>query len=623
MQTGLLRIALAAAAACVIALPGGGPRIDPLRQARAAAVPGRLPGHFGIGLSAAPDATGLTGWMPASGIPWDYAYAYLAGGVNTGTGWETWNTKGQYPLWYAESAAKHGYIPFFSYYELLQSSGSCGGCGENRRDLANLNDASLMASYYRNFALLMKRLGPGTYDGVAGFGKTVVVQIEPDFTGGYALQAVLDNSLCSGYCTRSGNNPSYLKASVAGSGDADVAAYPNTFQGFNWALLHLRDRYAPNVLLAFHISNWGTLRDVGSDTSPSLDAAALGTEAGRFAAQSGIAGLPAGTGAYDLLTNDVLDRDAGYYKYVEHNPSVWWDRLSVAFPNFLRWESYIRAAHLAAGRPFLIWQIPEGNQYFDSENNTDGHYQDNRAEYFFAHIGQLAQAGIVGLLFGAGNAGSTVHWDGKRDGITNPPSFCTGDGLSSGRICNDHISTVTDDDGGYLRMKARQYYAGGGYRLAGPTAAASPSGGAASTKTATPNGSPGQALAAATATLVAGARASAVATVVTPAIVRSSAVPGRVPRGGSEHLGAAIRVNVRLSGTVVDFEVYDAAGAKVFQWFAAGQSFAAGTPRSFSIAWHVPAGRSSGTYTFKIGIFGPGWKPLYLWDNAAATFLVT
>jgi hypothetical protein len=117
----------------------------------------------------------------------------------------------------------------------------------------------------------------------------------------------------------------------------------------------------------------------------------------------------------------------------------------------------------------IVWQIPEGNQYYDTENNTNGHYQDNRAEYFFAHMNELAQSGIIGLLFGAGNGGSTVNWDGRGDGVTNPASFCTSDGLSSGQICNSNASTVSDDDGGYLRMEGQQYYAGGGYPLSTPT----------------------------------------------------------------------------------------------------------------------------------------------------------
>ena len=47
----------------------------------------------------------------------------------------------------------------------------------------------------------------------------------------------------------------------------------------------------------------------------------------------------------------------------------------------------------------------------------------------------------------------------EADGITNPPSFCTTDGTSSGQVCNNHPSTVADDEGGYLRMASTDYYA--------------------------------------------------------------------------------------------------------------------------------------------------------------------
>src|SRR5438477_3072237 len=73
------------------------------------------PNHFGLGVSAHPDDSGLYGWMPQSGAPWDYAYQYLAGGVNTGGGWRTWNERGQFPLWYAQGAAKQRTVPVFDY----------------------------------------------------------------------------------------------------------------------------------------------------------------------------------------------------------------------------------------------------------------------------------------------------------------------------------------------------------------------------------------------------------------------------------------------------------------------------------------------------------------------------
>ncbi|MEY2515682.1 MAG: hypothetical protein QOJ89_3040 [bacterium] len=260
---------------------------------------------------------------------------------------------------------------------------------------------------------------------------------------------MLDNSKCYSHCTASGNDPALLKASVASSGHPDVAGYPNTYKGFSQALAHLRDLYAPNVLLAFHVSNWAVLQDVGSSTDPALDATALGNQAGAFAA--------AAAPSYELVFNDVADRDAGYYKYVLGR-DAFWDRNNVRLPNFQRWEQFVSAVNQTTGRPMLVWQVPLGNQWFQTMNNSDGHYQDNRAEYFFSHLPELRDAGIIGLLFGAGNAGSTTNDDGKADGVTNPASFCSTDGISSGSVCDNHLSTSSDDDGGFLRMQSAAYF---------------------------------------------------------------------------------------------------------------------------------------------------------------------
>src|SRR5947209_16038267 len=68
-----LRSRIVSAAALVAAVLAGfvGPRYAPVAQA--ASVPAGLPTHFGLGVSAAPDNSGIYGWMPTSGIAWDYA----------------------------------------------------------------------------------------------------------------------------------------------------------------------------------------------------------------------------------------------------------------------------------------------------------------------------------------------------------------------------------------------------------------------------------------------------------------------------------------------------------------------------------------------------------------------
>jgi hypothetical protein len=425
--------------------------VPPADATATTAVPPGLPHHLGVGVAAHPDASGLTGWMPSTGVPWDYAYQYLAGGVNTGNGWQTWNTGAQFPLWYAKSAASHGYVPVFPYYQLLQSNGPCGGCGEARRDLAHLADPTTMAAYYADFVKLLQRLGPGTYDGIKGFGGTAIVHVEPDLSG-YAEQAVLDTTNCYGFCTGAGNDPNHLRASVASSGRGELAGYADTWRGFILALDHLRDVYAPNVLLAYHVSNWASMQDIGSSTDRSLDVTALADTVAAFATNSGVA-------QWDLVFNDVADRDAGYYKYVYGQPNAFWDRTNTVLPNFSRWESYLGRILADVGRPGMVWQVPVGNQVYRSENNTDGHYQDNRAEYFFGHMQELATIGVIGVLYGSGNGGSTEQFDSKGDGVTNPAPVCTTDGMGRGAtVCTGATATDADDDGGYLRHAAAAYY---------------------------------------------------------------------------------------------------------------------------------------------------------------------
>src|SRR4051812_22714727 len=139
--------------------------------AAALALPHGWPHHLAVGVSDAPgDALALRGL--------DLRYQYLAGGVNTGGGWSTWNPGGSFVTRYVrESRAAH-IVPVFTYYQLLQSKASCGG-DEAATDLCHLRDASLMRAYWADFSLLLRRAhGRGL----------VIVHLEPDLFG-YLEQA--------------------------------------------------------------------------------------------------------------------------------------------------------------------------------------------------------------------------------------------------------------------------------------------------------------------------------------------------------------------------------------------------------------------------------------------------
>jgi hypothetical protein len=428
-----------------VALAGAASVIPPLQPRVAMAAAPVLPAGLNFGLGNNP---GDLSWMTGSGVPWKFRYAYLSAGVNTSHGWETWNSPpGAYASYYMTASQANGYIPVFSYYELLQSSPSTGS-DESSRDFSNLNNTSTMNAYYANFTLLMQK--------AHAFGGEVIVQVEPDLWG---------------YLEQRANNgsPSTLSAAVVSSGNADLAGLPNTAQGFSWALLKLRDQYAPNVALAIHASLWASFIDIGTSTDPTVDPNHVADQTAAFLNAEGVTTNPYGS-TYDLVFNDVADHDAAWYG----NTSHWWDRNDVTLPNFARWLTYMARLHADTGRPLVVWQVPVGNQYFLTLNNSNGHYQDNRAEYFLSNPSALAAAGIGAVLFGKANAGQTNYTDDTGDGITN-----NGGAPTTGFeciACNTHVSQYADDDGGYLRIFVGQYYscAGPGTTTPGPPAGLTP-----------------------------------------------------------------------------------------------------------------------------------------------------
>ncbi len=402
----------------------------------AAHVPAGLPAHFSFGITDSPGGTGyLDAMRSQNGTAWDYRYQYLSAGVNTGNGWSTWNQPaGAFATYYMQDSAANGYIPAFVYYNMLQSNGPSGG-SEPGNDLAHLASPSTMQAYYADWALLMQKIG--------AFGKPTLVIVEPDLWG-FIEQAA----------GRAGTNSgASLAASVASSGYADAAGFPNTAQGFAFALLHIRDRYAPNAVLALHASAWGTGIDLSSNPSPDLSVNGLAAQTASFLKTEGLAGTPAGVSTFDVVSNDIADHDSG-------QSGNWWDPTNQTFPNFNRYLQYVSALSTYTGRGILMWQVPVGNQYFDTENNSQGHTQDNKAQYIVSHIADFAHAGVIGVLFGAGNGGTGVQ-DGQGDGVTNPAPIST----YQCNLCNNHKSMYPDDDGGYLRIFLGQYYRNGVYPL--------------------------------------------------------------------------------------------------------------------------------------------------------------
>jgi Fe-S cluster biogenesis protein NfuA len=102
-----------------------------------------------------------------------------------------------------------------------------------------------------------------------------------------------------------------------------------------------------------------------------------------------------------------------------------------------------------------------------------------------------------------------------------------------------------------------------------------------------------------------------------------AAMPNPAPRGASTTVTVTV-TNTGGPGTglLVDFEIYNAAGAKIHQQITTGQSFQSGERRTFRWVWPVPGTLAPGIYTIKLGFFAGNWATLYTWINAAGSIFV-
>lgn len=376
-----------------------------------------LPQHFAFGLGNGPSELE---WLVESGSGWEYRYQYLSGDVVTGENWIKWQwdqlPPGQFVLDYTRASAEIGVIPIFSYYMIVGSHPNPGS--EDPRP--KLSNAYTMWWYLSNWKLLMQKCGE--------FGGTVIVHHEPDFWG-------FVQSLC-------GDNPASCWVALSESGFSEAAGYEDNARGLAQVLCALRDAYAPNVILAWHASTWATVTDVIANEG---DPVTLGSRVAGF--------FNALNAEFDLIFSDMSDRDAGWYQYVAGQAWRWWDDA-----DFVRYRQWLATISSLTGRKIMLWQVPCGNTLYRSCNNSPGHYQDNKAQYFLApgarpHIAEYWDVGVMAVLFGATLSDTTHYTDHCGDGVTNP-SPVNGNTIEA---------QWPDDDGGFLRTAVKQYYTTGVY----------------------------------------------------------------------------------------------------------------------------------------------------------------
>jgi hypothetical protein len=190
---------------------------------------------------------------------------------------------------------------------------------------------------------------------------------------------------------------------------------------------------------------------------------------------------------FDMLSWNPADRDAAWYENTQGS-NRWWDTNNVTEPTYNTMGAWIGRIVQATSKRVVVWQVPNGNKTYRSENNTDGHWQDNKTDYFLnpttgrQHIQDWANLGVMGIWWGSGAGSQSHYFDYKEDGITNPAPI-------NG---NNEMALYADDDGGNIRVRSDAYYTEGTIPLPGgspPSPTSVPTGTpptATSTRTQTP-----------------------------------------------------------------------------------------------------------------------------------------
>jgi hypothetical protein len=410
-----------------------------------APLPAGWPARLELGMA---DSPGGAAAMRAT-APFLFRYQYLAGGVNTGGGWATWNTNGDFAKFYIQDSVANGLIPVFTYYQLLQSSP--GGGGEPDAIFANLNNTATMTAYYADLTLFFQKAGAFT-------GQRVVLHVEPDFWG-YVQQR------------SSGDAAATVAAKVSETGIATLQGLPSNVAGFAQAIVRLRNAYAPNVTLAYHLSVWGTNVDIAISNPPDATVDALAGRAAAF-----YRSLNAN---FDLSFAEFSDRDAAFKQYVYGDGGIsWWDAA-----DFRRSARFLKLFSSTSRTRLVMWQIPLGNTRMRSQSNVWGHYQDNRVEWLLdevarTHLATYRDAGVVAFLFGGGAGGVTCACNAINDGVTNPAAIngntlaseLAAPGTAPTQVTRGAVPTLVtpyaaDDDGGFFRWRAWAYYQTGALTL--------------------------------------------------------------------------------------------------------------------------------------------------------------
>ena len=361
--------------------------------------------------------------------PFGFRYQYLAGGVNTGNGWATWNTNGQFVTYVRRGLGGQRADPGLPVLHAPPVEPATGA-DEKARDLSNLANTATMAAYYADLRLFFQRAAGPT---------PVVLHVEPDLWG-YIEQAPT---------ARRRDDASRRRSRARG--DAALAGLPNNAAGFAQAIVRLRERPRPERAPRLPPLGVGDeLRHQLLERLATRTSTQLAARAAAFYESLGA--------AFDIAFTDIGDRDAGF-KQIQYGDggASWWDarRLRPLRPVHRR----LRGRRPASGRrladPARQHEDAGAEQHAGATTRTTGSSGSSTTRRG-THLAAVARRRASSRCSSAAApAGTTCACDATSDGVTNPAAI-------NG---NTAVSLSADDDGGYFRERAAAYYARGGLTI--------------------------------------------------------------------------------------------------------------------------------------------------------------
>lgn len=265
---------------------------------------------------------------------------------------------------FVAGAQQAGQLPMITYNQFLLSSGSPTYEG----GLLALGEAHIVSRYFNDWRFLLQQIGE----------ERAVLQLEP------VLFQVAQSRF---------PDAAEIPASVSEANPTDCGEEEDSFAGFGRCLIKMARLHAPNSIVGFRAAPEAIFEgDIFLNRDRSLELASVAVEVGDYL-------RACGADEADFVSISPATRDAGWAG-LNLDEDWWWDASNTTLPNFHQVFTWGRVLAEELDLPILWWRIPVGHMKLLPGKSRA--WPDNRLDYFFDHMDEVAASQAFAVTFGAG-----------------------------------------------------------------------------------------------------------------------------------------------------------------------------------------------------------------------------